>query len=148
MRNTMVMLLLTLMVIVTGCSTKETVEHHYTYHGEDELWSAEYKIDASVTFFKVDGVLNVDTYKECILTVAYKKDISDLSKVKHLIISYDSSTGGGSIDQQFDNEPPTDTIYTLKSNSTGSAIESENEVIQVTINIDDEVQTIELTNTK
>lgn len=148
MKRIVSILILVVILVISGCSNREISEHHYTYRGENNLWSAEYKIDATVTFFKIDDVLNVETYKERMLTVTYKEDISDLSKVKHLIISYNSSTGGGSLDEEFDSEPPTENIYTLKSSSTGSAIENEDETIQVTINIDGEIQTIELMNTK
>lgn len=147
MKRIVSILMLVVILVIPGCSNREIIEHHYTYFGENDLWRAVYKVDATVTFFKVDGVLNVDTYKECILTVTYKKDISDLSKVKNLIISYDTSTGNGSLSQEFD-EPPTENIYTLKSRSTGSAITNADESIPVTINIDGEIQIIELTNIK
>jgi len=148
MKKIVSILILVMIVVISGRSNREVSEHHYIYRGEKNLWNAEYKVDATVTFFKIDGVLNVETYKERILTVTYKGDISDLSKVKHLIISYNSSAGGGSLDEEFDSKPPTENIYTLKSSSTGTAIENEEETIQVTINIDGEIQTIELTNTK
>lgn len=147
MKRIVSILMLVVILVIPGCSNREIIEHHYTYFGENDLWRAVYKVDATVTFFKVDGVLNVDTYKECILTVTYKKDISDLSKVKNLIISYDTSTGNGSLSQEFD-EPPTENIYTLKSRSIGSAITNADESIPVTINIDGEIQIIELTNIK
>lgn len=148
MKRLVSILMLMVTLVISGCSNREISEYHYIYRGENDLWSAEYKVDATVTFFKRDDVLNAETYKECMLTVTYKEDISDLSKVKNLIISYTSSTGGGSLEEEFDSEPPTENVYTLKSRSTGSAIENEDETIQVTINIDGEIQTIELMNTK
>ena len=148
MKRIVSILMLVVILVIPGCWNREVIEHHYIYFGENDLWSAEYKVDATVTFFKKDGVLNAETYKECILTVMYKEDISDLSKVKNLIISYNSSAGNGSISEEFDSQPPTENIYTLKSRSTGSAITNADESIPVTINIDGEIQTIELTNTK
>lgn len=141
-------LILMTILVISGCTNREVIEHHYTYFGENDLWSAECKIDATVELFKVDDVLNAKTYKERILTVAYKKDILDLYKVKKLNISYNTSTGGSSLEEEFDDNSPTENTYTLKSSSTGTAIENEDETIQVTINIDGQIQTIELTSTK
>lgn len=148
MKKIISILMLVVVSLISGCLNREINEYHYTYYGENDSWSAEYKLDATVTFFKKDGVLNVETYKERLLTVTYKDDVSNLSKVKNLIISYNSSTGGGSLEEEFNSKPPTENIYTLKSSSTSSAIENADETIQLTINIDGDVQNIELTNTK
>lgn len=148
MKKRVSILMLMLALSISGCSNKETIEHHYTYQGENDLWRAEYKVDSTVTISEDKGKINSESNKDSILTVTYKNKIEDLYNVKYLNISYDSGISGGSLKQEFDEEPPSEIVYTLKSGSTGSAIESEDGTIQVTIDIDGEIQTIELTNTK
>lgn len=147
MKKILSILIVVMSLLISGCSNREVNEYHYTYRGENDLWSAECKVDATVEFFKVDNVLNAKSYKEHILTVTYKNDVSDLSKVKKMIISYNTSTGGSSLTQEFDDKPPTKNTYTLKSRSTTTSIENKGEIIKVDINIDGQIQTLELTNT-
>jgi len=67
-----------LLLIVTGCSKKEVVNHNYTYKGENEFWNAEYTTNGSVTFEQKDDKLDVDTESNYVLTVTYKKELSSL----------------------------------------------------------------------
>ncbi len=73
-----------------------------------------------------------------------EKDLSDLAFVKQLGISYESSVRGGAGTYDFIDAPPTEKTYTLQSSSKGSLIENKDEVINVNINIDGKIQTIEL----
>lgn len=131
---------------ITGCSNKDVIKHNYTYKGENELWTAEYKVNDTGAFTKKDGTLHYEGNSNNILTVTYKKEITQLSSIKHLEISYKSSVGGGKLAEDFDNGCPKKKTYTLKSNSTGGAIENKDEVIKVNVSIDGNTQTIELKN--
>ena len=137
-------LLLMLSLIISGCSNKEIVEHHYTYSGANESWHVEYKVDDIVTFTENNGKLDTTSKKDNLLTATYKKNLSDLSEVKKLSISYEYSDGGGSLSENYDEGPPTNTIFTIKSGSTGGAVETEQESIQVTITIDGKEQVLDL----
>lgn len=134
-----------MLLTITGCSSKEVIKHNYTYKGENELWTAEYVMNGTGTFTKKDGTLHYESNSNKILTVTYKKDISQLSSVKHLEISYESSVGGGKKAEDYNDGPPKEKTYTIKSGGTG-AIENKDEVIKVNINIDGKIQTIELKN--
>lgn len=82
-----------------------------------------------------------------LFTVTYKKDVSELSSVKHLEISYKSSVGGGKSTTDFDDDDsPKRKTYTMSSSSTNGSIENKDEVIEVTIDIDGKIQTFELKN--
>lgn len=131
---------------ITGCSNKDVIRHNYTYKGENGLWTAEYKVNGTGTFAKKDGTLHYEGNSNNILTVTYKKEISKLSSIKHLEISYKSSASGGEITEDFDDGCPKKKTYTLKSNSTVAAIENKAEVIKVNVSIDGNTQTIELKN--
>lgn len=132
-------------LIVTGCSNKEVIKHNYTYKGENELWIAEYKVNGRGTFTEKDGKSHYESDSVKKLTITYKKDLSELSSVKHLEISYDSSAGGGKLTSDFDNNNPLNKkTYIFKGGGKGTAIESKGETIKVYIDLDGKKKTIEL----
>ena len=84
MRNAKFILIVLVMFIVAGCSNKEVIKHNYTFKGENELWTAEYKVNGTGTFSKKDGKTHYQSNSNSTLTVSYKKDITELSSVKHI----------------------------------------------------------------
>ncbi|OBR95494.1 hypothetical protein CLRAG_08860 [Clostridium ragsdalei P11] len=142
MRKIAIILITIMLFMVAGCSNKDVIKHNYTYKGENEFWTVQYKVNSIDTFTKKDDKLHYEGNSNDTFTVTYKKNISDLSSVKHLQISYKSSAGGGSIGQN----SPRKRTYTMTSSSTGGATEDKDEVIKVTINLDGKIQTIELKN--
>lgn len=143
MRKIAIILITIMLFMVAGCSNKNVIKHNYTYKGENEFWTAQYKVNSTDTFTKKDDKLHYEGNSNDILTVTYKKNISDLSSVKHLEISYKSSAGYGSIGQ---NSPRKKTYTMTSSSTTGGATENKDEIIKVTINLDGKIQTIELKN--
>lgn len=132
---------------VTGCSNKEMVKHDYTYKGENEFWTAEYKVKGESGFVKKGDNKLHKSDSRSILTVTYKKDLSELSSIKHFKISYKSSTGETGRSYQSDkNNPLNKKTYTIENTSKDTVIESKDEIIKVSIDIDGKVQTIELKN--
>ena len=148
MRKISIILVVIILLIVTVFSNKEVIKHNYTFKGENELWTAEYKVNGTGTFTKKDN----KTYYQCnsssTLTILYKKDLSELSQVKHMEISYESSTGASKLDYNFDDNPPNEKKYILKSSSIGGAIENQDEIINVKISLDNNTQAIELKSIK
>lgn len=134
------------LLITSGCSKKDIIYHNYTYKGENELWTAEYKVKGKGTFTEVKGKTEYESEAENVLTVIFKKDIAELASVKHLNISYKSSASGGEINHYFNEDSPVEKVYSTKHSSEGSAIESKDEIIKVSIQMDDEIQTLELMN--
>lgn len=135
-----------MLLIITGCSNKQVVKHNYIYRGENEFWTAEYRVDAVGIFKEDNGNTNYKSESNTTLTVTYKKNLSELLSVKHLEISYESSAKGGKLTDNFDSTHPIEKTYTLKSSGSGVAIEHKDERIKVNINIDGKIQTIELKN--
>jgi hypothetical protein len=135
-----------MLLIGVGCSKKDVVKHNYKYTGENELWSAEYKVNSTGIFTEKHRKVDYESNSDTTLTVTYKKDLSELSSVKGIEISYKSSVKGGEITKEFSDAPPDEKSYTIKSSSKGAAIERKDEVIKVDINIDGNIQTIELKN--
>lgn len=147
MRKTTSILIAIMLLIITGCSNKEVIKHNYTYRGENEFWIAEYRVNGTGTFIEKNNKTEYEANSNKILTLTYKKSLLDLSSVKHLEISYESSAGGGKLTEDFDsNHPLNQNTYTLKSSNIGGAIESKDEVVKVSINLNGKTQTIELKN--
>lgn len=142
-------LILMTILVIAGCSNREVIEHHYTYQGENDSWSAEYKLDSTVTVSKNKGKINSASNRDSVMTITYKKELSDLKEIKDMTISYEYTGGSSAQSYHYDEgASPTHNKFILKSSDTGSVIENEDESISVTININGEIQTIELTNTK
>lgn len=146
MRKVRGILIIILLFIIVGCSNQKVIRHNYTYKGENELWTAEYKVNGTGIFTEKDNKTSYESSSNDILTVTYKNDISELSSVKHLEISYRSSAGGGGITEDYNEGSTAEKTYTIKSGGTGGAIENKDEIIKVIINLDGKIQTIELKN--
>jgi murein tripeptide amidase MpaA len=120
-----------LLLALSGCSQKD-MEKQYKYTGENENWSVEYKVTST------------DSTAERSFVANYKGDISQLEKAKHLEISYESTAGGGKLTRDFNGNPPDKKTYTLTSITEGGAMESRDETIYVTIEIDGKAEKLEL----
>lgn len=142
MRKLISVLTITVLLILAGCSKSETVEHKYTFKGENESWAIEYRVDGKEVYEKADYRSSSDD----ILTVTYKKDLSQLSSVKQIGISYKSSAGGGSNTEEFSKNNPPRKTYVIKSSGSGNAIESKDEIIKANISLDGKTQEIDLKN--
>lgn len=140
-------ILTTLMLLVMlGCTKSKVENYNYNYKGENELWAAEYNVDGKSKITEKDGKINYYGDANYQLTVNYKKDLSQLSSAKHLEISYKTGTKAGNLIQDFDDNNPVEKTYTLKSSSTNGAVGRKDDVIEVTLNLDGKIQTIQLKN--
>ena len=141
-------------LIFANCSNKETnepkqdiVNHNYTFKDENDMWAAEYKVVGTETFTEKDGLLDVETESNNELTVTYKGELTALSSVKHMEISYESSTNGGKMINDYDkDECITSKAFIISSGGKNCAIPSENDIIKVYINIDGVENMLELKN--
>lgn len=145
MRKAIVILLAVMMLNTSGCY-KDVIEHNYTFKGENECWDVKYTVDATEIFTKKKNILGYDCNSDKLFTIAYKKELSDLSSIKNLKVSYKSHAESGSISEEYNDGPPTEKTYTIKTGGKGRAIEGKDEVIKVTIDIDGNIQTINLKN--
>ena len=145
MKKVVAIIVIVILMLITACSNKEVIKHNYTYRGENEFWLAEYKVNGTGIFTKKNDKTEYESNSEKILTVSYKKDLSELSAVRHLQIFYESSASGGEINTYFD-DPPDKKSYTINSSGEGGAIEKKDEIITVRISLDDNMQIIELKN--
>ena len=141
-------LILIMLLILTGCANKKVTKFSYTYKGENDLWTAEYKVNGTKTIIENKDKNEYSSESDDTLIVSYKKDVSELSSVKNLEISYKSTAGSGKLTQNYDDNTPRQKTYTFKSSGTGAATVSEDEIIKVDITVDGKTQIIELKNAK
>ncbi len=144
MRKVNFIIISILLLTTIGCSNREVIRHHYVYTGENENWTAEYKVDGTGTFTKKDDKLEYKSNSEKKLTVTYKKDLSELSTVNHLEISYKSSAGAGKLTFDSEGDQINQKSFILSGASSGGAIEDSEETIITTITLDGKTEIIEL----
>lgn len=151
MKKVISILIIMVTLIVSGCANKQPIKSSYTYRGENQLWSAEYKINFTGNPTQIGG----NTYykgSKSTLTVTYKKNQSDLSTVKNIYIYYNNKIDEGSLSQENNKIQPLGKVYTLRSSSSvgssdlGGTPGNPGKVTTVTIELDDKKQTIELKN--
>lgn len=130
----------------TGCSKKNVINHNYAFKGENELWIAEYNINGTQEFIEKDGSTNFKSECQKEFSITYKNDISELSSIKNIVISYTSSTSKGEIVEDYKDGTQAEKTYEIQSSATGGAIENKDDIIEVTVNIDGNIETFELKN--
>jgi hypothetical protein len=135
-------------MLITSCSNKDVIKYNYTYKGENEFWTAEYRVNGIKIFTEKNGTLEYDNSGNNELTVTYKNELSQLNSVRHLEISYKSSCSAATSSMNYTRGSSKKKTYTLRSNNNGSAIENEDDIIQVLINLDGKLQTFELKSEK
>ena len=145
MKKTAVVLLLTMLILLSGCSHKETTKYNYLYKGESELWTGECSIIGTGTWTKENNSLNYDNDIKQVITVTYKNDVSELSNVHNLKIEYEVGSSGGSINENYDSSNPLmKKIFTFQSGGKGVSVPLKDTVIKVKVIIDNDEQTLEL----
>lgn len=118
-------------------------ERHFTYRGGNEEWEFEYKVDSSITSYKIDGKLSRKSKCNNQLTARYIKDGDGLNHVNKLEITYESLSRGGSLMTE---HPGNETVFTISGGSRGGTIEDGTNTVFVTVSLDGETQTFELVN--
>ncbi len=145
LKRIVIMVVILLLLPFNGCGKKEDGNKHHIFLGENELWSAKYELSGSVIDTKREnGNLYNDSWTDRKLTVEYKGELSDLSKVEFLEISYTSKLGGGKLTGNYEGEGPPTKIFTLESGGNGYDEPDKDAVIQVVINVDGEINNLEL----
>lgn len=144
-------LIIMILLILTGCSSEENIKNNYIYKGENEFWTSNYNLNYIGKPTEVYGNTYYESY-ESTLTLTYKKDLSELSSVKNLIIYYYFNVGGGGLNIENSKIQPLKKTYTIKGESSssgsgsGGVIGNPDKTIIVNIDIDGKIQKIELKN--
>lgn len=144
MRKIVVILIVIMLFSIVGCSNKKIYTYDYNYRGENEFWAGEYKVSGNAIFTEKDNKTSYEGNGSEIFTVTYKGDISELASVRHLEIYSEDTKLVYDLDSD---ESLRQKTFILKSRST-DGVEPKKETVEVNINIDGKIQTIELKNVK
>lgn len=144
-RKMMSLMFFVMLTMLTACTNKDVTYHNYTYEGENEKWTADFKVNGKTIFTRTNGVLSAKNDVSQVLTITYRGDLSELSTVRNLKIIYKTSAGGASISNNYDEDYSiTNKTFTLKSGGKNGAIPNEDETIKVTVDTDGSQQMLEL----
>lgn len=142
---TILTLFIVLILSIAGCKKKDVTEYNYLYEGENELWSAQYQVNATSTYITYKERVSYENEEEDQLLVTYLGDLDDLAKVRHFEISYELDFKSGSLTQDYsDDDQISSKTFTLNSKDQNGVIPKKDDTVKVTITLDDEVQTFEL----
>lgn len=135
------------MIMITACGSnnnKEVINHNYKFTGENDRWSGEYVATSSESFDNSSGTLKYDIYSDVLCKVTYKGELSELSNVKQIEISYKTNSSSGKLVNNYsDNESITSKEFILESGESDVKL-SKDEEIYIEINIDGVTESIVL----
>jgi hypothetical protein len=131
-------------IVLTACSSEEN-HYDYIFNGEGEYWKAEYSFSGTENWVEKDGKTTYSNENDEEFVLTYKASLKEISSMKTLEYSYETSAGGGSGTREFD-EPPTEVTFKIMGSSGNGAKVSEDEVVQVNVKWDDFEESFELHN--
>ena len=140
-----ILTLLFTLIFLTACSGEEK-HYDYIFKGEGEYWKAEYSFSGTEIWGEKDGRTTYVNENNNEFVLTYKESLKELSSMKSLEYSYETSVGAGSGTREFD-EPPTEVTFKDMGSTGNGAKVSEDEAIQVKVKWNDHEESFELYNT-
>lgn len=132
------------LVLLTACTNHtETTNNNYKFRGETDHWEAEYAYSGTEVREIVDGRTTYSNEDNYTFELTYKGSIHELSTVKNLEYSFNSSGGSGWHTIEF-TEPPSTLTFTSKGGSKGGAKTNLDDTVQVKVTWDDSEESFEL----
>lgn len=119
----LVLFLLLTGMLLMGCGHEVSSERSYLLRGENEEWAVDYQITFTTTFPEENGKQYAKKSKSNSITVTFKKDITELSDIKNMKISYKDSFGSGGSEEQNYDEPLEKKVFRLGGGSSSSKSE-------------------------
>lgn len=146
MRRRLLGLIILIAIVLSGCGNKDVIKHNYYFYGENDDWLAGLEYDAVEVFTtKKDGALEYECEYREKMVVTYKGDLSELAKVKHIEIEYETMFSSSKLTSDYEEgEGPKGLSFTLSGGGKGGPLIQKDEIITVTINTDGEIQTFEI----
>ena len=133
---------------LSGCSNKNIKKYNYYFEGETEEWKASMPYYAKEEFYTDKyGTYAREEKVDSDLTVTYIGDKEELSNIKRVEISCEIGFGKDVRTSYFeDGDVPEELSFTLYDVAGDYPLLNKEDVIQVIINLDGEIQTIELSD--
>lgn len=135
------------LIILTACSNKEIIKYEYNFSGEGENWQAEYLFKGTEIWGEKNGRGTYSNENSDEFILKFKGNLKELSSVKKLEFTYETSAGGGGGTREFDT-PPEKIIFKNTGGSKNSAKVYEDETILVHVKWDNFEESFKLQNNK
>ncbi|MDT0162940.1 hypothetical protein [Bacillus sp. AG4(2022)] len=137
-----ILLLFFSLMFLAACS-KEVNTYDYRFVGESDHWEAEYVFKGTEVWGEKNGSRTYSNENNDEFFLEYKGPLEELSSMKKIEYSYETSAGRGSGATKFD-APPTKKVFKSSGSSEDSGIVNEDDIIKVYVKWDDAEETFEL----
>ena len=123
----------------------ETTEHNYQFIGESEHWEAEYSYKGTELWEEDEGKTAYSKKDNYVLTLKYKGSLEELSSMKNLEYSYETTISSGNKREAYP-DPPSEKVFKTSGSSVNGAMVGKDEVIKVNVKWDGFEESFELHN--
>lgn len=137
-----ILLLFFSLMFLAACS-KEVNHYDYRFVGESGHWEAEYVFKGTEVWDEKNGRRSYSNENNDEFFLEYKGPLEELSSMKKIEYSYETSAGSGSGATKFD-APPTKKVFKSSGSSENSGIVNEDDIIKVYVKWDNAEETFEL----
>lgn len=137
-------IVLVIVISFAGCGNRDVKKYDYTFKGENSDWEGVLQYNAMEVFTRKDAKWEYENEDNTEFSVTYKGDLADLSTVKHMEISYETKFSKSTHTADYTDDYPRDKTFKLSGGSRGSHLMKKDEIVKVTIMIDNKTQTFEL----
>ncbi|MFS0599522.1 hypothetical protein AB1L16_22740 [Peribacillus frigoritolerans] len=126
-------------------NSEEMTEHNYQFTGESEHWEAVYFYEGTELWGEKNEQTTHSSKDSYELVLKYKGALKELSSMKNLEYTYETTTSSGTKTEAY-KEPPSEKVFTIRGGSENGAIIGEGEVIKVNVKWDGSEESFQLHN--
>ncbi|MCA1035836.1 hypothetical protein LCL90_14450 [Bacillus infantis] len=137
-----ILLLFFSLMFLAACS-KEVNTYDYRFGGESDHWEAEYVFKGTEEWGEKNGRRTYSNENSDEFFLEYKGHLEELSSLKNLEYTYETSAGSGGGTREFD-APPTEKVFKSGVSSENTGTVNEDDIIKVYVKWDDAEETFEL----
>ncbi|MGG0414285.1 hypothetical protein [Peribacillus simplex] len=106
----------------------ETTEHNYQFIGESEHWEAVYSYKATEIWGRNGKQTTHSSKDNYVLTLKYKGSLEELSSMKNLEYSYETTISSGNKREAYP-DPSCEKVFKTSGSSVNGAMVGKDEVI-------------------
>ncbi|WP_440970191.1 hypothetical protein ACSS6N_22675 [Peribacillus frigoritolerans] len=126
-------------------NSEEMTEHNYQFTGESEHWEAVYYYEGTELWGEKNEQTTHSSKDSYELVLKYKGALKELSSMKNLEYTYETTTSSGTKTEAY-KEPPSEKVFTIRGGSENGALIGEGEVIKVNVKWDGSEESFQLHN--
>ncbi|MFE4144549.1 hypothetical protein ACFX4I_22345 [Peribacillus sp. YIM B13472] len=126
-------------------NSEEKTEHNYQFTGESEHWEAVYSYKATEIWGRIGKQTTHSSKDNYVLTLKYKGSLEELSSMKNLEYSYETTISSGNKREAYP-DPPSEKVFKTSGSSVNGAMVGKDEVIKVNVKWDGFEESFELHN--